>query len=361
MAYMTDMNSSPKIYYSEEVNRFLKKFSCKHSLRSLSQLIENLHNLKVLVMGEAIIDDYHFGATIGKSAKEPIIALKYLSEEAYAGGSLAVANHLASFCKEVELFAMIGDQNSHEKFIRENLKKNVQPIFFTKRGSPTIIKRRFLEDGSFRKLLEFYVINDSQLDKDQNAEIVKQLEALLPRYDLVICADFGHGMFNQQVRYFLTRRAKFLAINTQANAANFGYHTISAYKKADYICLDDREVRLECKDRAGELAEVAKKIFKKIRCQQMIITLGPNGSIGYKNQSRITLVRVPSVAIKGTDSVGAGDALFAVTSALLYTKAPLEAVCFIGNAVGALALGWLGNKKSVTKKDLLGYIKTILA
>ena len=358
---MTDINSSPKIYYSEEVNRFLKKFSRKHSLRSLSELIENLHNLKVLVMGEAIIDDYHFGATIGKSAKEPIIALKYLSEEAYAGGSLAIANHLAGFCREVGLFAMIGDQNSYERFIRENLKKNIQPVFFTKRGSPTIVKRRFLEDGNFRKLLEFYVINDSQLDKDQSAEMVKQLEALLPRYDLVICSDFGHGMFNQQVRDFLTRRVKFLAINTQANAANFGYHTISAYKKADYVCLDDREVRLECKDRAGELTEVAREIFKKIQCRYMLITLGPNGSIGYNNQSRITVVKVPSVAIKGTDSVGAGDALFAITAALLYTKAPLEAVCFIGNAVGALALGWLGNKKSVNKGDLFGFIKNILA
>ena len=366
----------------------MKKFSRKYSLDYILECLESLKDLKALVVGEAIIDEYQFGSTIGKSAKEPIIALQYIKKELYPGGSLAVANHLAGFCKEVGLFAMLGEKDSQERFIRRNLKKNIKPMFFYKKDSPTIVKRRFLEDVTFRKLLEFYVIDESELSKEQTDQQIKKLKPLLSKYDLVVCSDFGHGMLNQKSRDLLTKKAKFLSVNTQANAGNFGYHTISFYPKADFLCLDEREIRLECKTKDGELEEVAKSIFEKVRSNYMIVTHGPNGSIGYKNKkshtaflefpslarhesklsrgltrkykSQIEVCKVPSFAIKDIDKVGAGDAFFAISSPLIYNKVPLELVCFIGNAVGALAIDIIGNKESITKKDLVSFIENIL-
>ena len=224
---MAEIKSSLKNYYSEETNDYLRDFSEKYPLDYILERLDDLKNLKVLVVGEAIIDEYQFGQVLGKSAKEPIIALKYLKKESYLGGSLAVANHLAGFCKEVGLFAMLGEKDSQERFIRQNLRENIEPTFFYKKGSPTIVKRRFLEDITFRKLLEFYVIDDSELNKEQTDESIKKLKPLLSKYDLVICTDFGHGMFNQKSRDLLVKKAKFLSVNTQANAGNFGYHIVS--------------------------------------------------------------------------------------------------------------------------------------
>ena len=357
---MAENLSLSKTFYPEEVQNYLGKFYQKYSLDYILECLENLKDLKVLVVGEAIIDDYQFGSVIGKSAKEPIIALKYLKGELYPGGSLAIVNHLADFCKEVGLFAMLGEKDSYEFFIRKNLRGNIKPIFLYKKNSPTIVKRRFLENGTFRKLLEFYVIDESDLSKEETKEMMKKLKSLLPRYDLVICADFGHGMFNQESRNFLIDKSKFLSVNTQVNAGNFGYHTISSYPKANYLCLDEREIRLECRTKNGELEEVAKDIFKKINCAHLIVTHGPNGCIGYKNKNKMEIFKVPSFAIKETDSTGAGDAFFAITAPLLFNNVPIEAVGFIGNAVGALAINILGNKKSITKKDLSGFIKNSL-
>ena len=354
------MGKSLSDYYSEETQKYLDKFFRKYSLDYILECLDNLKDLKVLVVGEAIIDEYQFGSIIGKSAKEPIIALKYIKKELYLGGSLAMANHLASFCKEVGLFAMLGEKDSHEDFIRQNLRKNIKPTFFHKGNSPTIVKRRFLEDVTFRKLLEFYVINDSELSEEQTDKLIKKLKPLLSKYDLVVCSDFGHGMLNQKSRNLLINKVKFLALNTQANAGNFGYHTISSYPKADFLCLDEREIRLECKTKNGELEEIAKGIFEKVRSNYMIVTYGPNGSIGYKNKSKLEVCKVPSFAIKDIDKVGAGDAFFAISSPLIYNKVPLELVCFIGNAVGALAIDIIGNKESITKKDLVSFIENIL-
>src|SRR3990167_4453863 len=160
-------------YYpkSDEVSSYLKQFSGKYSLDYVLKSIEGLSSLKALVIGEAIIDDYHFGNILGKSAKEPIIALRYAREESYLGGALAIANHLAGFCQEVGLLTMLGEKDSRENFIRRHLKKNIKPTFLYKKDSPTIIKKRFLEDTTFRKLLEFYTINSDDLDNKQTGEL----------------------------------------------------------------------------------------------------------------------------------------------------------------------------------------------
>ncbi|OGI78945.1 hypothetical protein A3F19_02790 [Candidatus Nomurabacteria bacterium RIFCSPHIGHO2_12_FULL_37_29] len=349
-------------YYpkSDEVSSYLKQFSGKYSLDYVLKSIEGLSSLKALVIGEAIIDDYHFGNILGKSAKEPIIALRYAREESYLGGALAIANHLAGFCQEVGLLAMLGEKDSQEKFVRRHLKKNIKPAFVYKEHSPTIVKRRFLEDSTFRKLLELYFINSNNLNDRQTKALIKKLKPLLSRYDLVICADFGHGMFNSYSRDFVSKKAKFLSVNAQANAENFGYHTISSYPRADLLCLDEREIRLEHQDKSGDIDDVAKGVFNKIKANYMIVTRGASGSVGYQGNGRRKIFRVPSLATKDIDRVGAGDAFFAITSALIYNNVPLEAVCFIGNMVGAIAVSIIGNKKSVTKKDLVDFIKNTL-
>jgi len=349
-----------KSYYLRETDKYLAKFSKKHPLNYILDSIENMASLKVLVVGEAIIDNYQFGSVLGKSAKEPILALRSTRSESYLGGSLAVANHLANFCKEVGLLAMLGEKDSHESFIRKGLKKNIKPTFVYKKSSPTIVKKRFLEDDTFRKIFELYTIDNDDFSKDETKRLLKKLKPLLNKYDLVICTDFGHGMLTEESRNFLIRKAKFLSVNTQANAGNFGYHTISDYPKADLVCLDEREIRLECRSKNGDFEGLAKSILDRIKTNYMVVTRGSGGSIGWENKNRRTVHKVPSLSTKDIDRVGAGDAFFAIVSALIYGGTPLDVACFIGNMVGGLAIGVIGNKKSITKKDLMSFIKEVL-
>jgi len=89
--------------------------------------------------------------------------MRYVSTETYAGGALAVANHLADFCQSVELITYLGDTDANEKFVRSNLKPKVRANFIYKSDSPTILKRRYVERTLGSKLFEVYVINDEPL------------------------------------------------------------------------------------------------------------------------------------------------------------------------------------------------------
>jgi bifunctional ADP-heptose synthase (sugar kinase/adenylyltransferase) len=59
--------------------------------------VKGLGDLKVLVVGDAIVDQYHYIKTLGQVGKGNTLAVKYESEEQFAGGSIAVANHIAGF------------------------------------------------------------------------------------------------------------------------------------------------------------------------------------------------------------------------------------------------------------------------
>lgn len=343
--------------FSKDASEYIHSFSKQYRADNIINYIEQMKSLKVLIVGEAIIDEYHYGQSIGKSGKESMIALKYLNKEQFAGGSLAIANHVANFCNNVDLFTVLGEIDTQEEFINRHLNKKITRLFHYKKDSPTIIKRRFLEKSTFRKLLEFYIFNDTKPTSEQSKEMHVHLKKILPRYDVVIVADFGHGMFDEAIIKLLAEKAKFIGINTQSNAGNMGYNTISKYPRAHYICIDEPEARLDSKDREGELEPIIETLSKKMSCDKITITRGIKGCLVYSPGG---FEHIPAFSGKVLDSMGAGDAFLSITTPLVSIGAPMEVVGFIGNAVGAMAVTIIGNKEPVDKVSLVKYISSIM-
>ena len=344
--------------FPPEVGRFLRQFRQSYSASDVTSAIDQLKSLRVLIVGEAIIDEYVYGDTLGKSAKEPILALRYISKEMHAGGSIVIANHLAGFCGKVGLITYLGESDTYEEFIRSNLKDNVRPEFIYKSGAPTIVKRRFVEKYLVSKLLEVYEINDDPLKADEEDSLCATLNQLIPEYDVVIAADYGHGLITPKVIDVLCRKASFLAVNTQINAANNGYHTISRFPRADYVCLHEGEVRLDQRDRAGDLRSLVKKLADRMQCRLTMVTQGKHGSLLYDADKGF--YSCPAFAVKVVDRVGAGDSVLAVSSLCAAKGLPPEMTGFISNMVGAQAVTIVGNRSPICREQLILSVQGIL-
>ena len=85
---------------------------------------QKLKQLKVLVIGELIIDRYFFGKVLGKSGKEPHLVMEENYSEDYLGGSAAVARHLSSFVKKIDLLSPYGGEKKHNLLIKKHFKNN---------------------------------------------------------------------------------------------------------------------------------------------------------------------------------------------------------------------------------------------
>ena len=153
--------------YTEQQKTTLNKIKKKYSFSKIKALIDNFKKIKVLVIGEIIIDQYVFCEALGKSGKEPMLVLRDIKMEEYLGGSAAIARHLSQFCKNISLLSMVGEKGEFINKILKNLPKNINFRYIRKKNSPTIIKKRFLDNytNNNNKVLGVYTMNDEILTK----------------------------------------------------------------------------------------------------------------------------------------------------------------------------------------------------
>lgn len=355
---------------SELINRFLDihEPSVRDYLDSVRErgaapqilaLVERAKNLKVLLVGDAIIDEYQYVSAMGKSPKENMIATLFRERELFAGGVIAAANHVAGLCAEVEVLTLLGSEDPYEHVIRDALKPNVRLSAVYRPEAPTTRKCRFVDIGYTRKLFEVYHMRDDPIGGKIEGDLCRSLEAKLPHYDVVIVTDFGHGMITPTMVDILTRKARFLAVNAQSNSANLGFNFITKYPRADYICIDAPEARWATGEKFRDMVEIVEEILPaQIACTRMVITHGAQGCLAF--EAGKSVYRIPAFTKTVVDTLGAGDAFLAVTSPLAAIGGDIEHVAFVGNAAGALKVGIVGHRRSVEKTPLLKYLTTLL-
>ena len=343
--------------FPKEVSEYLAGFS--YPSGEVLQYLEGAQALKVLVVGETIIDEYLYCQALGKSGKEPVLAARHDHSEKFAGGIVPVANHVAAFCDKVGLVTFLGGTDSQEEFVREKLESKIEKMFlYMEDGSPTIVKQRFVEMYPFQKLFELYVMDDNEQRPTETEMLCLRLKEELPKYDVVIVTDYGHGMIGPETVEVLCSQARFLAVNTQVNAGNRGYNTVSKYHRADYLCVSENEIRLEARSRRRDLRDIVLEIAEKLSCERMVITRGESGCLCYGESEGF--FEVPAVAVRVVDRIGAGDAVFAVTALCVAQAAPIEIVGLVGNAAGAEAVATVGHRSSVQRIPLFRHIETLL-
>ncbi len=346
--------------YEPSLNQYLQRMRDDGALKRLLEIVERVRDLRVLFIGDAILDEYQYVAPMGKSPKENMIATLFQNKELFAGGVFAAANHVASFCREVEIVTCLGRQESFEDHILESLRPNVKLTALHREGIPTTRKCRFIDTSySTRKLFEVYFMDDSPLPPDLTAELRRILLERLGRYDVVVVTDFGHGLLGDDIIPLLCEKAPFLAINTQSNSANHGYNLITKYPRADYVCIDGPEARLAVHQKYAELTAVVGELLPNaIECPRIIVTQGKHGCLVYDAES--SLHRVPALTSTIVDTVGAGDAFFAVTAPMVAAGASMADIGFLGNAAGALKVGIVGHRTSVEKVSLVKFLTALL-
>ncbi len=344
--------------HSQEVDDYLVSLRGTYTPAQIHAALDGLRRLRVLVVGEAIVDEYIYVDQMGKSSKEPVLAMRYASQEQFAGGSLAIANHMSAIIDDVSLLTFLGSRDSREDFVREHLAPNVKPTFLYKRDSPTIVKRRYVESYLMQKLFEVYVFNDEFLGDDDCERFSSKLHEIASGYDLVVVSDFGHGVMTQRAIDTVQHESRFLAVNTQQNAANIGYHTLSRYSRADFVCTNESELRSDSRARLGEVEPLILALAQRLHVENTLITRGKQGVVFHRASEGWS--SGPAFATTVTDRVGAGDAVLSWTAPMVAAGLPGAMIAFVANVVGAQASQIVGNRNAVDRVATYKFIESLL-
>ena len=282
----------------------------------IEEFINKVKDLKVLVVGETIIDEFVEVEYQGQSMKSfcPVFRFTGAKKEVQNGGAGAVVGHLKDFVKSVELIT-----NTNEE----------------------IVKTRFIDRDGKKKHLELNKIDNSEFG---------EITVDVTKYDVVIVADFGHGFCDKM------NIGSGFNLMCQTNSNNFGFNRLSKWKnhRKQSICLDLREASLQVNERFETCSdEKAIEIYNyEINCDDLFVTLGGKGALLTEGKD---IFRQPVFKSDIIDTIGAGDTFFAFTSLMSSVDIAHEDKLMIPSLAASLSTTWLCNEQSVTRQKLKDY------
>lgn len=341
-----------------QTRSFLNEFKKQHRFEEISEAVKSASDLRVLVFGDAIIDEYNYAKALGHSGKYNVLSAQHLNAEKFAGGALAVAKHIASISPNVTIATAIGSHDSDETFIREKLGHNIGKKFFHFSNAPTIKKTRYLDDDGNRFFEIYHYKSDPICDRFES-EICEWLQDNVKDFDLVVIPDFGNGLITSRMIEVCCKEARKLAVNTQVNSGNRGFHQIGKYPRSDFICLNEAELRLAAQDNVSSLEPIARRIAVQQAASFLAVTRGTKGILVYES-ARDGFFSIPALSSKVIDRVGAGDAFLAYVSVLLAAENDAVVAGFVGSAAAALGVQIVCNREAVELPALLPYLNTLL-
>ena len=343
---------------------YARDLSARHSFDDVRAMVDSLESLRVLVVGEVIVDEYIRCEMQGVTPKDHIPSARWLASERMWGGSFAVARHLASFCGRVTLAGIAGEgEEVAAEQAPAGTPESIVRSFEVDAGARTVVKQRFVIEDPKRTELDKvfsvkFVADPWEVSDDARRRFRTRLDALLQEHDLVVVTDYGHGMIDPETQALIEERSPFLALNCQTNSSNFGFNPITKWHRADTFGLDQNELALAFRDRSRNWEPLLERLREMLATRVGWLTLGSAGSLASTADGE--LVRTPALTLHAVDTIGAGDAFFALASASARAGLPVEVGSFLGNVAGAIAVNIVGNEKSVGRDQLLRFAAAVL-
>lgn len=172
----------------------------------LEELISGFDGLRVLVVGDSIVEEYIYADALGMAMGDPVIVLRPRRSDRFLGGAAAVAEQVAALGARVDLFSVTGDDVTAEFLRRKGEASAVNFNLLTDRTRPTTLKQCFL--GGKKKLLRASYFEEHPLKDRLVDEIVWCVTDELDAIDLLLLRDGSYGVLTDELRTRLVPQAR---------------------------------------------------------------------------------------------------------------------------------------------------------
>lgn len=346
----------------QAVRDYCSELSSKTSASQIREMVDGFEKLRILVVGDTIIDQYACLKVQGLTSKNRIISGRFLSQETYLGGALAILRHVRQFTPNVRFVSLLGNELWVDELLAGALSKS-QDATIRDDAFTTIVKKRYveplLEGNEISKLFSVNFINEDPPSDEVQERILQNLRREMKNCDAVLLADFGHGLMQEKIRDLVQEEAPFLVLNCQTNSNNHGFNIITRqYRRADAFSLDNQEMMLSCGRRQFDPDHELSAMAKAFGSEFAWFTRGSVMTHGFSKNT--APVRIPPLVTDVTDTVGAGDAFFSVAGLAAASRLPIEISTFLGQLAGAQAVNIIGNEHPVSKATLLKGVQSLL-
>lgn len=315
-------------------------------IRDLGSCLDKIKGMRVLVIGDLIIDDYITCDPLGMSREDPTIAVAPIETKTFVGGAGVVALHARSLGASVCFLTVVGADDA-AAFAYQNLQnQGISVRAFTDDTRPTTRKQRYRAAG--KTLLRVNHLRQHAISTALSQSMLSQVEEQLANVDLVLFADFNYGCLPQGLVDAISGQAAAKKIPMAADSqASSQMSDISRFKGMMLITPTEWEARLAMRDSSSGLAALAGDLQAATKAETCVITLGPEGFLvrgrNRGNESAYLTEQLPAFNKAAKDPAGAGDSLFTTTAMSLCAGNDVWRSVYLGALAAGCQVGRVGN------------------
>jgi len=302
-----------------------------------------LEAARVLVVGDAMLDRYWFGAVERISPEAPVPVVLVQREEERLGGAANVALNVRKLGAGATLLTVVGDDEPAHALVRLLQREGVQRVLGQDPALRTTIKLRVV--GRSQQLLR--VDFEKRPDHELLAQMFDDFERVLPEHDAVLFSDYGKGGLTHIARMIRLAREAGKPVLVDPKGRDF-----ARYAGASVITPNRSELATAIGpwDDEAQLAALAAKLRAEQRIDNVLLTRSEEGMSLFDAQGAL---HVSAQAQQVFDVTGAGDTVIATMAAMLAAGlTPREAVPVANRAAGIVVSRF--GTASVTYEELFG-------
>ncbi len=303
----------------------------------LEALLERARNVRVLVVGDLMLDVYLRGAASRISPEAPVPVVKVTEEWRALGGAANVAANAVALGAQCCVVGCVGGDAAGRE-LRQELEEaeiDAQGIVETA-TRPTTVKTRIMSRN--QQVARYDVEVEADVEGEVVAELVAALERLVPESDAVVLEDYNKGVLTTSViaaAIRLARTAGKPVVVDPKFRSFFAYRGVTVFKpnlvELSAVLREDIHP-----DDPTWLADVR----AQLECDNLLVTMGEDGMA--LSSSSGEYLRVPAVARSVYDVSGAGDTVIAAIAVALAAGANAAEAAIMANHAAALEVAKAG-------------------
>ena len=294
--------------------------------------LAGLRNVRILVVGDVMLDRYWFGEVGRISPEAPVPVVKVDRVEERPGGAANVARNAAALGARVDLLSVVGRDEAGGALRKLLRRDRVDAQLHDDPSLSTTVKLRVI--GRSQQLLR--VDFETPPSHEVLASKLREFERLLKRADVVVLSDYGKGGLTHIADMIRLARAAGLPVLVDPKGDDYARYrgaTLITPNRSEF-----REVAGSWKSEA-ELTRKAEALRTRLRAQALLVTRSEEGMTLYQRGRR---THVAAQAREVYDVSGAGDTVIATMAVMLGSGASLEAAVATANRAASIVVGKFG-------------------
>jgi len=324
-----------------------QEFLQRHNIDvlSLERRLRAMQEMRVIVIGDTIVDEYIICDAVGLSREDPTVVLRPLSRDNFLGGAGIVSAHARSIGRHVDFLTVLGRDERAEHVLNLLASYGIAVKALHDDTRPTTHKMRYRAQD--RTMVRINTFSEIEISAALQNALYEAVEERIDNADLLIFSDFNYGILPQPLVERIAELAHAHGVSLTADSQTSSQMgDISRFRNMNLITPTEHEARVALRDTTGGLAHITSALIAKAGCHNIILTLGAEGVFiqsSDRDKDLWLTDRLPAFSSLPRDPAGAGDALMVTASLAMASGASLWEAAYLGSIASACQVSRLGN------------------